>query len=491
MNQSIVQGEINIVWFRRDLRLEDHAALYHAVLDAEENGRKVLPLFIFDKKILHKLKNSNDRRMTFLIESVIDLDHKFKNNHSSILVKFGNPIEVFKEILQSYKVVNVFCNRDYEPYAKRRDTDVAAVLKSHQISFHQYKDHVIFEKHEVLTQKKEIYKVFTPYKNEWLKVFQQKFESELPVYNLKPALLSKSLLLWTSKEQDYFQLTGFEAVSDNRLKGGRDHALNQLNKFENYIEDYDELRNLPFKDQTSNISPYIRFGLVSIRELVKFAQAQQRKLNHKKAGPEIWLSELVWRDFYQMILDVYPKLEKSSFKDHCDQIQWPGNLEHFELWKNGQTGFPIVDSAMRCFKETGMMNNRLRMIVASFLCKTLLLNWRFGEEYFAEMLLDFDMAANNGGWQWSASTGVDAQPYFRIFNPTAQSEKFDPDGEFIKQWCPELRLYDKKHIHEPYITKIEIQRAAKCLIGKDYPKPIVDYKKNRELALMMYKAVSY
>jgi deoxyribodipyrimidine photo-lyase len=259
--------------------------------------------------------------------------------------------------------------------------------------------------------------------------------------------------------------------------------LNKLKHFREFISNYKEARDIPALEQTSNLSTYIRMGNLSIRDMIRLSVEKNNE------GYATWLSEIIWRDFYHMILDAFPRVDKHCFRSEYDDIKWLGSADHFEKWCDGQTGYPLVDSAMRCLNATGLMHNRLRMVVASFLTKTLLIDWRLGERYFAEKLLDYDMAANNGGWQWSASTGVDAQPYFRIFNPYNQSEKFDPQGLFIRQWCPELAHFSNKSIHSPHDTEMNEQLKAQCFIGKDYPHPIVAYKQQRERALNMYKAV--
>ena len=383
--------------------------------------------------------------------------------------------------LKKYNLDSLFFNRDYEPYAKKRDDKVQKDILNQNLPVFTFKDHVFFEKSEILNGSGEIYKVFTPYKNKWLETFRA-HEEFIPDYkcNLKklsPIKNSKNII-----EHDWYQDIFF-IPTDSVLKGGSKEALNRLEQFRENISNYKEARDVPALEQTSNLSSYIRVGNLSIRDMIRLA------IEKRNSGYETWLSELIWRDFYQVILDAYPRVEKNSFRAEYDNISWLGPKKDFELWCEGQTGYPLVDAAMRCLNTTGMMHNRLRMVVASFLTKTLLIDWRLGEKYFAEKLLDYDMAANNGGWQWSASTGVDAQPYFRIFNPYNQSEKFDSLGIYIRQWCPELANFSNKTIHSPHDTEIFEQIAAGCFIGKDYPAPIVAYKQQRERALAMYKAV--
>ncbi len=467
----------NIVWFRRDLRLHDHRALSEAL----KTKKDTLCVFIFDPKILESLPK-NDRRITFIIESLEEMEKQLRKVGSSLLIEIGDPKNILEYIFKKYQAKNLFYNRDYEPYAKKRDSAVEKMIKRENGQIFSFKDHVFYEKHEVLTQSREVYKVFTPYKNKWLEIFTFQ-EKIIPLYKTEAHFFVQCKPLNDILENDFHKKIGFNRMSDNLLKGGSLHGLKRLNCFADDIADYDVNRNLPALNKTSNLSVYIRHGNISIRDMIRAALA------HKNQGAKTWLSEIIWRDFYQMILDVYPKVEKECFKTKYNQLKWNRDQKLFALWCKGKTGYPIVDSAMRCLNETGMMNNRLRMIVASFLCKTLLLDWKLGEKYFAEKLFDFDLAANNGGWQWCASTGVDAQPYFRIFNPYSQSEKFDPEGNFIKEWCPELKHFSKKLIHSPHDANTAEQAKAKCIIGMDYPGPVVSYKVNREKALSLYKAI--
>lgn len=455
----------NLCWIRRDLRLHDHAALSASL----ESGETYIA-FIFDSHILDKLKNKSDRRIGFIMESLVELENQLQKRGSSLIVRFGKPEEEIPKICTEFKIENVFTNRDYEPYAKKRDELVEKKLKSLDVNFQTFKDCVIYEKHEVLTGSDSIYKVFTPYKNKWLEKFQSTgkhvshFECDLK--KLAKFENKKNLL-----KHNWYKEIGFEEVT-SPLPGGTKEAQKRLKDFLEKISNYKTDRDFPAIDGTSLLSVYIRFGTLSIREMV------EASLDHKTEGAKTWLSELIWRDFYQMILDAFPKLEKEAFKPQYDQIKWLGGKEEFEAWCEGRTGFPLVDAAMRCFNQTGMMHNRLRMVVASFLCKILLVDWRQGERYFAENLLDFDLAANNGGWQWSSSSGADAQPYFRIFNPYTQSEKFDAQGEFIRTWIPELAQVKGKEIHRPDTLK-----------NRDYPAPIVSYEKNRQKCLEMYAVV--
>lgn len=470
-------NSINLCWIRRDLRLSDHHALSQSLKDCE----KTYIVFVFDPNILDKLKEKKDRRVTFIIDSLKDIEEKLQELGSSLIILYGKPEIEIPKLISELKINKLFYNRDYEPYAKKRDEKVSAILKKMEVEVFNFKDHVFYEKHEVLSGSREIYKVFTPYKNKWIENFKSQ-ESIIPSYKPNLSNLAKFNNTQSILKKDWFKIIGF-IPTENELKGGEKEAKKRLNAFKKIMSNYATARDIPSLNQTSNLSPYIRMGNISIRELIKAS------LESSSLGHQVWLSELIWREFYQVILDVFPKVEKNCFKSDYDKIKWIGKKEHFKKWCEGNTGYPIVDAAMRCLNQTGMMHNRLRMIVASFLTKTLLIDWREGEEYFAINLLDFDLAANNGGWQWSASTGVDAQPYFRIFNPYNQSEKFDPDGIFIRQWCPELKNFTNKQIHYPHESDLVEQVQANCFIGKDYPHPIVSYKVQKEMALAMFKQI--
>jgi deoxyribodipyrimidine photo-lyase len=467
-----------LCWIRRDLRLNDHFALSKAL----ELASETYLVFIFDPKILKELPR-DDRRITFIFESLKDIEEKLNKINSSLIIRYGNPEDEIFKVIEEYQINSLFFNRDYEPSAKKRDELIIKKCLDKKIQVHHFKDQVIYEKNEVLTDKREIYKVFTPYKNKWLQTFRSQ-EEHIPDYKVHLNKLAKIIdTKYSIINFNWYEKCG-HTPTENQLKGGETAGLKRLKDFTQFLDDYKVARDYPALEKTSLLSPYIRMGNISIRQMLKLA------LTKNSEGAQTWLSELIWREFYQVILDVYPRVEKSSFKIEYDKIKWENNPERFKKWCQGQTGYPIVDAAMRCLNETGLMHNRLRMIVASFLTKTLLVDWRMGEKYFALKLLDFDLAANNGGWQWSASTGVDAQPYFRIFNPYNQSEKFDSKGEFIKMWCPELKDFDPKYIHAPHDSDFLIQSKANCIIGKDYPHPIVSYKVEKEKALKMFKALS-
>lgn len=467
----------SLCWLRRDLRLHDHNALSSALRAADET----YVTFIFDEAILDKLHNKNDARIAMIMDSLKEIEQELKKHGSSLIVRFGNPVEIIPELMSELKIDGLYFNHDYEPYAKKRDAEIESILRKKSIEVFHYKDHVFYEKKEILNGSGEIYKVFTPFKNKWLETFRNQ-EEHIPDYKCALKKLAKYNNTKNILDYDWLTEIGF-LETPCVLKGGSSEALLRLKNFKNYISNYKEARDIPALEETSSLSSYIRQGNLSIRDMIKLA------VEKNNDGYNTWLSEIIWRDFYQMILDNFPHVEKKCFRSEYDDIKWLGLESDFESWCDGQTGYPIVDSAMRCLNATGMMHNRLRMVVASFLTKTLLIDWHKGEKYFAQKLLDYDMAANNGGWQWSASTGVDAQPYFRIFNPYNQSEKFDSKGIFIRQWCPELINFSDKSIHSPHDTEMNEQLKAGCIIGQHYPHPIVAYKEQRDRALSMYKAV--
>lgn len=452
-----------LVWLRRDLRLHDQTALSFATMECSE----VELVFVFDKYILSSLQDKDDKRVSFIYECLKEIDKKV-----GLHVLYGDPLEEIPKLYKKIKAEKLFFNRDYEPKALKRD---ASIIKQIPTSV-SFKDSVFFEPHEIIKSDGKPYTVFTPYKRRWLERFLS-FGKNVSVFKVKTRKIkrpSKAL------DEKIFKKIGFE-YSKGVFKGGASSAKKELSKFKRKIDSYDELRDFPAAEGTSNLSVYLRHGCLSIRELISFSQKSSSK------GSAIWLSELIWREFYQMILAQFPKVTKGPFKEKYKGISWIGGSKEFKAWCTGQTGFPLVDAAMRCLNKTGTMPNRLRMVTASFLCKTLLVDWKKGEKYFARKLLDFDLAANNGGWQWSSSTGCDAQPYFRIFNPYSQSEKFDAEGLFIKKWCPELKGFSAKKVHIPGDTDMIEQASANCRIGVDYPFPIVNYKRKREEAMKMYK----
>ncbi|MBK9040073.1 MAG: deoxyribodipyrimidine photo-lyase [Bdellovibrionales bacterium] len=467
--------DLSIVWLRRDLRLEDHEALTRAC--SESN--RIVVVFVFDTHILGKLKSKSDPRVSFIYESIREIDNQLKKLGSRLIVRTGDPVIEIPKIAKKMKANAVFFNEDYEPYAKRRDNAVLRSLKRENIKGLSFKDHVIFSGPELNKSDGSPYKMYTPYKNAWLKKLTSK--DYLPKKRDKGAYLASGSI---SSVLDFPSLEdlGFEnsSILVRSQRAGRRNGLGCLKKWAAGLPEYHKTRDFPGLSRgTSGLSMHLRFGTISIRECVRLCFKSPNR------GTSIWLSELIWRDFYQMILDRYPYVVQGSFKKDCDGIAWEGSQANFEAWCQGRTGFPIVDAGMRQLNQTGWMHNRLRMIAASFLVKDLLVDWRKGEAYFAEKLLDFDLAANNGGWQWCASTGCDAQPYFRIFNPVLQSKKIDPECKYIKRWVPELKSLSSSEIH---LLSLEApQKAIKSIkIGRDYPEPIVFHSQQKMHFLRMY-----
>ncbi|WP_018152563.1 cryptochrome/photolyase family protein [Leeia oryzae] len=463
-----------LVWFRRDLRLHDHAALYHAL----RTGPKVYCAFVFDTTILSSLPRQ-DKRVSFIWESCRQLDAELRQAGSQLLFLHGDPVREIPALARQLNVSHVMCNRDYEPDAIRRDEQVAHALQAAGVRFDSYKDQVIFEQDEVLTQSGTPYSVFTPYKNAWLKRLTPFF---LQSYPCRPA--PGQLAATGNYQQPSLTELGFEVIdlAAGHIFPGSQGAEKTWLDFTQRLPVYHQTRDFPAIKGPSYLSVHLRFGTISIRQLVAFA------VQEGSAGAQTWLSELIWRDFYHQILWHFPHAATTAFKADYQSLVFPNNPHWLAAWKAGQTGYPIVDAAMRQLNQSGYMHNRLRMIAASFLVKDLLIDWRLGEAYFAEKLLDFDLAANNGGWQWSASTGCDAQPYFRIFNPISQSEKFDAAGKFIRRYVPELANLSDKAIHAPWqASPIELA-AAGVTLGKDYPAPIVDHGVQRVQALDLFKA---
>jgi deoxyribodipyrimidine photo-lyase len=427
--------KINIFWFRRDLRLHDNTALHYAL----QENTPLLPIFIFDRTILDKLEDPHDARLNFIHKQIESLKKELEQKGSSLLAIQATPTQAFEQIKSQYTINAVFCNRDYEPYARHRDDEVDTLLKESGINFYSFKDQVIFEKDEILTDGGDFYKVFTPYKNKWLKSFEGLKLNILPNPSNHPNFVKLSPIPFPSLES-----LGFKAAKIPIPEPVVNAEI---------IRNYDKTRDFPAIQGTSKLGIHLRFGTLSIRELA----LQAFKLN------ATYLNELIWREFYQMILWHRPDVATNAFKPAYQKIPWRNNEDEFKKWCDGQTGYPMVDAGMRELNETGYMHNRVRMVVASFLTKHLLIDWRWGEAYFAQKLLDFELASNNGGWQWAAGTGTDAQPYFRVFNPESQTQKFDKELKYIKKWVPE------------YGTK-------------NCPPPVVDHKFARQRAIETYKA---
>ena len=430
-----METAINIFWFRRDLRLDDNCGLFNAL----SSDKKVLPIFIFDEDILNKLPK-DDSRVSFLHQELENIQEQLLKINSSISVFHGKPVEIFKDLLEKYSIDTVFTNHDYEPYAIKRDLEIKDFLESKNSSFKTFKDQVIFERAEIVKKDGTAYKVYTPYSKKWIEAFQlqriQFFPSEEKLENL----IKNETHQFLSLEE-----IGFIASSIKVASYKVDATL---------IDTYEETRNFPAKNSTSRLGTHLRFGTVSVRKMVDKAS---------KSNNSTFLKELIWREFFMQILWHFPHTTKESFKPQYDRILWRNNEEEFNAWCKGKTGYPLVDAGMRELNQTGFMHNRVRMLVGSFLCKHLLIDWRWGEAYFAEKLHDYEQSSNIGNWQWVAGTGVDASPYFRVFNPTTQILKFDKNLEYINKWVPDFQELT-------------------------YSKEIVDHKIARERCLKTYKA---
>ena len=427
-------SKLTLFWFRRDLRIQDNVGLFHAL----EQSEQVLPVFIFDQSILEKLPKK-DARVELILQALGYINDAMKGNQCTVGMYHGVPKAILNDLIDRYPIDRVVTNRDYEPYARERDQEIEALLAARGISFETYKDQVIFEKDEITKDDGKPYVVYTPYSRKWLKAFEENTPQKYPSINLLNKLypeIQPSLRL---------EDLGFEP---------QDHHTPQFRFDSAVIDAYEETRNFPALDQTSRLGPYLRFGLVSVRDLV--LKAANRPNN-------TFLKELIWREFFMQILWHFPHTKDRSFKAQYDRIPWRNNEDEFRKWCAGETGYPLVDAGMKQLNQTGFMHNRVRMLVGSFLCKHLLIDWRWGEAYFAEKLLDYEMASNVGNWQWVAGSGVDAAPYFRIFNPTEQIKKFDKQHAYIQKWVPNYQELN-------------------------YPKPVVDHKMARERCLSVYKS---
>jgi deoxyribodipyrimidine photo-lyase len=425
---------ITLFWFRRDLRLHDNAGLYRAL----KGPNPVLCLFIFDRDILDQLEDKDDARVTFIYNTIIQLNKELEDYKTSLLIKYNKPAEAIAEVLEEYHITAVYTNRDYEPYAKQRDGQIGEMLQKRGIEFKTFKDQCIFERQEVVKDDGKPYTVFTPYKKKWFKKINEFYLKAYPTEKYFKNLYNTLPINGITLQEMGFTESAIEFPKT---------------EYRHIIDDYAKNRNFPAKKGTSHIGLHLRFGTVSIRD------AARESFNKEQT----WLGELVWREFYMMSLDFFPQTEKHAYRPAFDRIEWRNNEKEFEAWCEGKTGYPLVDAGMRELNASGFMHNRVRMVTASFLIKHLLIDWRWGEHYFARLLLDYEGSTNIGSWQWVAGSGTDVMPYFRIFNPEAQLVKFDPQLEYVKKWVPE------------YGTS-------------QYPKPIVDNKAGKERALKVYKA---
>ena len=460
-----------LVWFRRDLRDFDNAAL-HAALAVQ---RSVHCAFVFDTEILDGLERT-DRRVTFIWHSVRELQRSLQASGGGLHVLYGRARDEIPRLAAALGVEAVYANRDYEPQAIARDAEAAARLKSAGIDWRTRKDHVIFELDELRTRAGTPFSVFTPYRNAWLAQIERRhLDSHAP----NPG---RRLARAPAHAMPSLQTLGFERAA-LPLPAGMSGGAQLFAAFKRRIADYAKYRDYPARDATSHLSAHLRFGTVSIRALARFACAKSG------AGAAAWLAELIWREFYVAILSWRPDVIDRAFRPEYDALVWANDEVLWPAWCAGRTGYPIVDAAMRQLNATGAMHNRLRMVTASLLIKHMGIDWRRGERYFAQKLLDYDLASNNGGWQWCASTGCDAQPWFRIFNPVMQSRRFDPDGAYIRRWIPELARVSNRRIHAPWQMGASEQQAAACVIGRDYPAPVVRHEEARQRTIARYRTV--
>lgn len=457
-----------IHWFRSDLRLDDNTALAAAC-----KADRLVPVFVLDDRLL---RSAGKPRLRFLLSSLNELSKGLRERGRSLIVRRGDPVRVIPDIAREARADLVAWNRDYGPYAKRRDAAVTDLLERAGIEVQTFKDRTVFESTEIRTKSGGVYTVYTPYRRQWWARYESSLPRKAESYRIPPKVegvrsegIPSNVQLDCDDDATALPRAG-EAAGNDRLVAFLDGPA----------RDYHVHRDFPGRDGTSRLSPYLRFGAISVRECIRRAREAARENPRLEKGVSKWLDELVWREFYHAILDAFPHAARGSFRREYDKVAWRNDRDEFAAWCAGETGFPFVDAAMRQLNAIGWMHNRARMVVASFLTKDLLIDWRWGERYFMERLVDGDPASNNGGWQWAASTGTDAQPYFRIFNPVSQGERFDGPGDYIRKWIPELRAMSGKQIHRPWEAS---------LIAAGYPAPIIDHNVRRKLALLRYEAV--
>lgn len=484
-----------LVWFRRDLRVNDHAALYHAL----KSARRVWCAFVFDTTILDALPRA-DRRVEFIRESLVELDGALRalgalQGHQGVglIVRHGAATEVLPRLAAELHAQAVYTNHDYEPAAKVRDAAVRGVLANAGIVLHTSKDHVVFEADELLTGSGQPYGAFTPYRNAWLKTLDAFNVKAYPVERYAGALAPLPEVLRGSGSGGVptLQALGFEPtnLSALRIPTGASGGRELLDDFLERIDRYEQTRNFPAVKGPSYLGVHLRFGTLSIRELARLAWD---RLHGGSRGAEVWLSELIRHDFFVQVLHHHPHVVDKAYRREHDRIKWEHGKhaeDDFQAWCEGRTGYPIVDAAMAQINQSGYMHNRLRMVAASFLVKDLGIDWRWGERYFAEKLNDYELASNNGNWQWAASTGCDAQPWFRVFNPVTQSERFDPEGRFIRRYLPALAKLPAGVIHAPWLGRAVDLEAAGVVLGRDYPRPRVQHEVARGRTLERYSVV--
>ena len=474
----------SLVWFRRDLRAFDHAALHHAL----RSSQQVYCVFVYDTDILDELPK-HDRRLRFIHASLAQLDAELRRLGGYLIVRHGSARDEVVALAEELGISAVHAGSDYEPSAIARDLAVAEQLARRDCAFHTYKDQVIFEKQEVLTLAGGVFSVFTPYKNAWIKRLAAHPET-LATYPVDAHAQTFARPTGAPAALPALEDIGFTS-GEPPLPAGMDGAEELFDAFVSEMADYGRARDFPAEDGTSRLSAHLRFGTTSIRHLVRSARDMVQS-GAGGTGASVWLSELIWRDFYAMVLSQNPHVVERSFKPAFDAVEWETGDEAdalFAAWCEGRTGYPLVDAAMLQLNQTGFMHNRLRMVTASFLTKDLGIDWRRGERYFARQLNDYELASNNGGWQWAASSGCDAQPWFRIFNPLTQAQRFDPDGRFVRAWLPELARAPDRHVHAPWLMSAAEQAACGLVVGRDTPAPLVDHAQARLRTLARYAVV--
>lgn len=469
----------SLFWFRRDLRLQDNVGLAHALSESDS----VACIFVFDKTILNEL-SKQDTRVDFLWNCLNNLKEELRSLGSDLIVVHDTPELIVPALAKKYKVNAVYCNEDYEPKARQRDRTVEDLLKTENVDLFKFKDQCIFSKEEILTANRQPYTVFTPYSNAWKK----KYDPSM-VYSSGSENNLHKLAKFKSQDMVSLEDLGFEKTNVTKMKIGFSYqdATNLFNNFlSKRIKQYKIARDFPSVSGVSYLSVHNRFGTISVRHLIREANSVKESEPSSTESVDCWISELIWRDFYFQLLYNFPHVAYEPFHSEYDDFPWENDMEKFQKWCDGETGYPLVDAAMKQLNQTGYMHNRLRMVVASFLTKHLLVDYRLGEQYFAAKLLDFDLSANNGGWQWASSTGCDSQPYFRIFNPILQSEKFDPKGKFIQKMLPLFSNVDSKYLHNPSEYREQLKEVG-IIIGEDYPETIVNHKEARLKTLDIFK----